>query len=392
MNFIDIHCHPSMKIHLFNRYIHKEFHPKGKNLSTNMFVNLPSMRQGGVNAAVSVHYLPESDLTSGIFKTFVKGFLEFIEHLLIVLVSFKFEDRSSPRAPFYQMAKIILKFEENIKIANQKEGNNNTVIAKNYAEFENAISEGKIVFIHSIEGGNCLGHGITDANIILEEIQTFFEIGVCQFTIAHFFQNVLVTSQGGMPPHIKKLLKYDAGNTYPNGYNETNDIAKIAIVKMLDLGIIIDLVHCTNETRNLIFDLNNERGSKKRPIIFSHTGIREIVLRHNPNFPLSDQLYLPNAEDILKVKDCGGVLGIIFMDYWLKGREETTPALEIIIETIHFIHQICGNSYENIAIGSDLDGFTQVPADLLGANFMDELVAKMRTANIPESGIEAICF
>jgi len=89
--------------------------------------------------------------------------------------------------------------------------------------------------------------------------------------------------------------------------------------------------------------------------------------------------YLPDSADITAIKDCNGVLGVIFMDYWLTGDENHQPAIDAVVETIIFIRDVPdsnGNSgtYNHIAIGSDLDGFTTVPEDLGGDRMMKDLV------------------
>ncbi len=393
MNFIDIHCHPSMKINLFNRHIYDVAHPGGTGLefSTNMFVNLPNMKTGGVNAAISVHHIPEIELQDDVKRRAIGNLLvDTLDGACGPYMSRRFQDISTPTAAFGQMKAIINKFEDDVEAATRMPHNFKAAVAKSLTEFNHLISNGYTVFLHSIEGAHCLGINSLDYNTVEPEIIALFNAGVCQFTLGHFFENVLVSSSGGIPPKIADLIDYNTGNNYPAGYNPAT--AQQAIAKMLDLGIIIDLVHTHSSAKQMIYTLNKNRGVDKRPLVFSHTGIQEIALKYNPKMPQQYYEYLPNATDIAEIRDCGGVLGIIFMDYWLEGNESTQAAIDIVIETIQFIAAKCGSKYDNIAIGSDLDGFTEVPRDLSGSDKMPALIDAMSRSGIQMSDIENICF
>lgn len=390
-SFIDIHCHPALKTWLFNKRIYNRAHPTGLPFDADMFVNLSNMNQGGVNAIVSVYYLPEAQLTSGLNNFPVQGFLDLVFQLSGKKVKDIVEDQSTPNAAYTQIRKYIDTFVKDIGDA-AAHGFPNIGVPRNFAEFEEMISQGKVVFLHSIEGAHCLGPPTGVMHQVLEDrLGELSQIGVCQFTLAHFFDNVLVSSQGGIPPNVRKLINYQLKNIYEKGYNETDNIAIRVVDKMLDLGIIIDLVHCHPGAKAMVYARNDARGIRKRPLVFSHTGVREVALKYNPELPWRDALYLPDQEDILKIKECGGVLGVIFMDYWLNGQEGVAKATGIILETIEYIRHICGN-YENVSIGSDLDGFTEVPSDLAGENLMPSLIGKMKASGIGDPDIRKICF
>ena len=38
--------------------------------------------------------------------------------------------------------------------------------------------------------------------------------------------------------------------------------------KMLDLGIVVDMVHCTPGAKEMIYAVNKSRGDNKRPLVF----------------------------------------------------------------------------------------------------------------------------
>jgi len=392
MSIIDIHCHPSMKIFLFNQHLSKKADPMNLNFATKMFVNLPDMQQGGVNAAISVHYLPEHNLIVDVKKRKIfKIIVDIAEDAFGDFIEGKFEDMSAPTAPYEQIRKMMLLFEKDVEDTNNDASNNyKTRVAKSYSEFISAINNGETVFLHSLEGAHCLGHHIDYATCEREIIE-LFDAGVCQFTLAHFFENILVSSQGGIPLKVSNTIEYDPANTYPKGYNETDNLTERLISKMLDLGIIIDLVHCTPGAKEMVYRVNESRGNAKRPLVFSHTGLREIVQKYKPDMPQRDLDYCPNRDDVLRIKDCDGVLGIIFMDYWLNGDEDNGNGINVVIETMKEIKNICGD-YNNVAIGSDLDGFTEVPKDLAGVEFMQRLIDEMLKQGISKEDMLKICF
>jgi microsomal dipeptidase-like Zn-dependent dipeptidase len=355
------------------------------------FVNLPKMKQGGVTAIVSVYYLPEAELADGLHKFPDETFLDLVFRLSGKTLKDIVEDQSTSDAAFAQIKDYIKKFVEDIQAAPAR-GFPNVGIPKDFSQFEEMISQGKTVFLHSIEGAHCLGSkNEVKYDVLRPRLKELFDLGVCQFTLAHFFENVMVSSQGGIPPDIANLIHYNPKNIYPNGYNEADNIAVQLVDQMLDLGIIIDLVHCTPGTKAMVYARNKARGKKKRPLVFSHTGVQRVALEHTPHMPTNDKLYLPDDGDIREVRESGGVLGVIFMDYWLNGRENVAPAISTILDTIQHIREVCGD-YENISIGSDLDGFTEVPRDLAGENHMVDLVRAMKGNGIADRDIQKMAF
>jgi microsomal dipeptidase-like Zn-dependent dipeptidase len=394
---IDIHCHPCLKTWLFpSHHVYDEVYPVNLEFSENCFVNIVQMNQGNVGIAVSVYYLPETELNTEEMRNFFFRALRGLVDFLCARLNEILEDKSSANASFVQIQSYIQLFEDQITYAKNTLGKN-VAIARNYADLQDKINDGTTVFLHSIEGAHSLGNGDITEEQLIENITTLANRGLCQFTLGHFFQNILVSSSGGIPPALADDISYDPANynTYENGYN--GEIAQNVISKMLDLGIVIDLVHCHPGAKAMIFALNNAR-AVKRPLVFAHTGIREIALRNNPGMPDAYAAFLPNEDDIRAIKDCGGVLGIIFMDYWLNGNDSTGPGIQSVIECIEFIRDVvdsAGNSgtYEHIAIGSDLDGFTTIPNDLAGENKMPVLVNAMAGIDgITADDIDKICW
>ena len=97
MSFIDIHCHPSLKIFLFDTHLAKVAHPHNLNISAKMFVNLSGMKTGGVNAVTVAHYIPEQSLIKDVKKRrFLRALVDLAEEVCGHFIESKFEDLPAP--------------------------------------------------------------------------------------------------------------------------------------------------------------------------------------------------------------------------------------------------------------------------------------------------------
>jgi microsomal dipeptidase-like Zn-dependent dipeptidase len=398
---IDIHCHPALKTWLFpSHHVYDGVMPVGYDFSENCFVNIPNMQSGNVGVGVSVYYLPEAKIETEKMKSVLLYLGMAAIKLLCDRLDIIVEDTTSPSASFEQIKNYISVFENDIAYAVNEIGGptGNVAIAYGYGDLLDKTGDGKTVFLHSIEGAHALGNAPIDAETLLANLEELFDLGVCQITVGHFFENILVSSSGGIPPGLAGQLGYDPTKqvTYANGYN--GDLAIQAIDKMLDLGILIDLVHCHEGAKQMIFARNNARGANKRPLLYAHTGVQEVALKHNPKMIPAFAAYLPTWDDIRQIKDCNGLCGVIFMDYWLTGDDDHLPGIAAVIETIISIRDAPDSNglkgtYDHIAIGSDMDGFTTIPEDLGGDRMMKDLVNAIAAIDgITTDDIDKICF
>lgn len=395
---IDIHCHPALKTWLFpSHHVYDEVSPHGYEFSENCFVNIDQMQRGDVGMAVSVYYLPETELWTVLkLNSFLLRVLKDALTIVCNRLPLILEDKSTPSAAFEQMKGYITSFENDVIYAKLNRGYN-VAIAHSHTELQNLINDGTTVFLNSIEGIHCLGNGEIDQATLKANLQYFFDAGVCQITLGHFFENILVSSSGGIAPKLATEINYDPKkfNTYEKGYN--GQLAIDMIDQMLELGIVIDLVHSHAGAKQMVFERNNLRGAKKRPLTFAHTGVRGVANKNN-TMPEAYADYLPDDADIRAIKDCNGLLGVIFMDYWLTGNDDYKPSIAAVIETMVYIRNIAdskGNkgTYDHIAIGSDLDGFTTIPEDLGGERMMTDLVQAIRAIpDITAEDVDKICW
>ena len=377
---IDIHCHPSLKIYLCNKNIVHKHYPIPDILPSGMHVDLPGMEQGGVQIIFSYHYVPEAGL--GLLPKSHRVF-DLLSRLGLNIIN-KFEQNVPGNGCTQQALLSMELLNHQIKRA---ETTFNVTIPHNLQEFESALTTGKKIIIHCLEGGHHLGKDLPDEAGYTDNLQKLRDAGLCILTIAHFFKNGLCDSGGGIPPKEAGLIGYSRQFVDPPGLTNAG---RSVVQWCQNNGVIIDLTHSTTDTRNHVYQMLDERktaGEKVRPVIFSHTGIREIAAPKM--ISEDDKLLLPDVTEIKKISDVGGVFGIILMNYWTTGIEEDDPfkkdrGIPFVLDTIDFIFKETGN-FDNIAIGTDLDGFTQVPDDVTHIR----LIGRLRDAILSKFGAAA---
>jgi len=363
----DLHCHPSIKVYLCNAQIAKAHEPSSDFIPGGMHVDLPGMQIGGVQCIVSFQYVPEVGITQMPLAHFA---IDILKALHVDIVT-KLQQDVDGNACFDQAMQGIQSL--NAQVTNAT--NFNVALPTNLAEFNAAIAANQTIILHGLEGSHHLGRNLGDPQNYLDNLQKFKDAGVNVLTLSHFFQNDVTGSGGGIPPQEAKML----------GYKRTSlNVGLSAIGEQVinwcqDNGIIIDLVHSPVATRNRVYEILDERkaaGKRVRPIVFSHTGVR--IMATEKMFDQDDLRVLPAMEEVLKIRSYGGVLGMILMNYWQTGEEDQDTILvndagiSFVIDTMKWIKELT-RDVANIAIGTDLDGFTTIPRDVRHVKFIDSL-------------------
>ena len=364
---VDIHAHPVLKTYLFNYKLYEKNENNFPFLDFNPFylqVDIPKLLQGGIDVVFSTVYLPERPfidnckIMDDVFKILKNFFASLTE---------KAEDASSSNKPFEQTLGIIDQFENKVKEA---KGNGYGVsIAKNYDELQKSIDKGEIAFLHAVEGAHSLGRNQQDISKFLNNLKVLQDRGVCQVTLAHFYPNDVTYQVNGIPPTVRRFLECQNTSNLTKGLT---NIGEAVVEEMLKIGMIVDLTHSTPLARKKVYEINRSLGDNKRPLVFSHVGVQKMFGDQTS----SDRFYNPDEDEIREIHNCRGVIGLIADNYWVFGQEEKflqyNPVISKLIETITYIHDITG-TYENIAIGTDYDGFTDTSDDLLDPSEMPNL-------------------
>ncbi|MDG1275961.1 MAG: dipeptidase [Algoriphagus sp.] len=210
-----------------------------------------------------------------------------------------------------------------------KEENEKAIFIKSKTDLEKLIQARKsdknvIGAMLGIEGAHALEGKIENLDIV-------YESGVRMIGPTHFFDNEL-----GGSAHGENL----AGLT---------DFGKQVIRRMNELGIFVDLAHCSPTIVDDVLAITTA------PVIVSHTGVRAVF---DSQRNLSD-------DQIKKIAANGGIIGIAFFDMAVG-----EPELPNIIASIRHIRDLVGIKY--VALGSDYDGSVAVPFDITGLPFIVE--------------------
>lgn len=348
---VDAHVHPSLKTHLFRRKLHKRHRSGGAFNPFTLRVDLPKTRAGGVDALIASHHLPE------------RGLIEDCRPL-------RWLSKISPRRirrlftgdPFERTIEILDGFEAAVDRANAR-GAELARVARSSDEIRRARSDGVIAVVHAVEGAHSLAGRV-------ENVEALANRGVCMLTLAHFYANEVAAPVVGIPPDMQKLGCFKAPKDLELGLGP---IGPAVVEEMLRLGVVVDLTHCTPRARAEVYAICGT----SRPLVFSHVGVQ----------PLADDPMSPTGAEIRRIAETGGVVAVIFMNYWL-GEHDSTNGIEAIVATIRRIVDVGG--VDTVAVGSDFDGFTDPPDDLVDISKMPRLTDALLRDGFGETEIEKI--
>ena len=410
---VDLHCHPSLKMYLWNSKIWKRYHPSAGANPFSLQYTVDELAGGYAKGLLVAHYLVEAAMTRE--SAVLKKLFPLIKRLFLGLADkVENEDYSN----FTQVNLIIDTLETHIHLANQKQGEVKFVIARDFSEFEQALSQSRIPIAHAVEGAHALGRNfpLTKSNqarrqktpaedlkhhSYIRNLEALSARGVCLMTIGHIFQNDLVFPVEGISPDTKQIIQMDWTYTPEKNFPLT-DIGKTVVSKMLDIGMIVDLTHSTPAARKDVFDLNRSRvaeGKKMRPLSFTHAGAQHIFEKYegcNQNIYDNYKFYDASDDEIDWICECDGTIGIIPENFWLIGcdtglNKKYKNGIDYIVETIQYINSKSRTkNYDNISLGTDFDGFADAPGDLFKPSQFPNLIDRMRSNAISDVNIRKI--
>lgn len=347
---IDAHTHPSLKTFLLRKRLWKRHRAGGAWNPLCMRVDLPKLEEGGVDVAVVSHYLPEEGLLRDCAPL----------RLLVALGPSRWR-RLFRDPPFESLGRIIDTFEAAVEDAASR--GHRAAVARSFAELELLRAGGRTVFLHAVEGAHSLGGS-------LDNLARLAGRGVCSLTLAHFYANAAAPPVDGIPRSMKGWGCFRSGKDLESGLTR---FGREVVEAMIDLGMIIDLTHCTPTARQEVMDVVGTRS----PLVFSHVGVR----------PLASLAMSPDPREMARVGDSGGVIGVIFMNYWL-GEEERGPGLESVVRTVREVVSRAG--IEHVALGSDFDGLTDPPDDLADSSHMPRVTDALLRGGFSHDAVERV--
>jgi microsomal dipeptidase-like Zn-dependent dipeptidase len=225
-------------------------------------------------------------------------------------------------------------------------GHSDTVaIAHSPSELDALLGQGVPILIHAIEGGFQLGR---EAEEIRGNVATLARLGVAYVTVAHLFFRDVATNAPALP----FLPDWLYNRVFPQSSDEgLTSIGREVVEAMVDEGILIDITHMRSQSIRDVLDLLDARDpAREIPVIATHMAYRFGSLE-----------YCFDDATIKRVAARGGLLGCILCQHYITSGlpgpvTGCDSSVEALCRHIDQIHELTG-SYDNVAVGSDLDGY-----------------------------------
>jgi microsomal dipeptidase-like Zn-dependent dipeptidase len=398
---VDLHAHPSMKALLFRQSMTgPNWLPSGIRGQMNPLsvrTSFDKLQAGGVDILLSTVYPPERQLLEDIraLKLLPLKYARYLPGSIAQRIWREFIEPT-----YFEVTISMLNgMEAQVEKYNQsrKGHQREAKVIRSAQELEQLLDQGgerPIAIIHSVEGAHSLQGPIsrqyedqaweelddsTRKQIEREALHNLVRLnerGVAYLILAHFYPNKVVTPNFPFPEHVALTqVKHDDLERIREEAPLTKGLTELGVKvvqKMIDLGMMIDISHANPRARKEIYTLI-EASERVAPIVLaSHVGAYNL----NPN--------TYNLEDweIRWLAEHGGVIGVIFMTYWLM-LGETKFGLDLISQHIEYISQVGGENV--VAIGTDFDG-ADPPDDIDDAAQLPKLTRRLMGEYLSHTG------
>lgn len=353
----DIHAHPAMNAFLWDRDLRRHYGTGGG--AFNPLASLsdfPMLERGGVGVLWSSLHVPEKELLSKLpirllATTTSGGRMLLARDAWACLLAMHAEMER-------QVARADARFE----------------VVRSNAELDAAVAAGRTAIVHTVEGGHVLGAGLADDDVPgrLERVDRLAALGVASLTLAHLFPNELAGHADGIPAGLLRRLLPSARVDLARGLSS---VGRAVVERMVARRMVVDVAHCTPTARAEVYAAVAGRA----PVVATHVGLRAL----NPSAP-----YDLDESDVRAIAASGGVVGVIFMPYWLDARHPRN-GLDAIWRTMERIRAWTG-SWEHVAIGTDFDGFTDPPDDCRSAADLPKVRDLLTARGLTPADVDAV--
>jgi microsomal dipeptidase-like Zn-dependent dipeptidase len=323
----------------------------------------PRLKKGGYSAILSVLHVPER----GLLKDFP------IINLFRILRPDLWH-RLLGNPPFDATLRIMADLEQIVAASKPVKMQMAKSIDELNAILSQPIDRRPIAVVHSVEGAHSLGGPEASEEGVLRNVDTLYQRGVAYITLAHFYPNRVVNPCYPFPEDFANLAANP--EIWRDLTQGLTDLGKRVVAKMIDLGMLIDLSHCSPVARGQVYQIAEASG-KRVPLLATHIGAYEI----NP------APYNLAAWEVKRIARDGGIVGVIFMPYWLMPHA-TGQGLNFLFRTIDHFVNIAGE--DHVGLGTDFDGFTTPPEDLKDASEMPRLTQRMLVEGYGEERVTKI--
>ena len=354
---VDLHAHPALKAAIFHRNLARRY-----GISTpefwpySMRTSFDKLDTGGIDVLLSAILVPEKPL------------LRDLPALNALRITRPETWRELIEPPYVTATHGILQGMEEQAASYTRQlgaGRRPVRFAHTVDELDGLLAQGStgpIVLVHTIEGAHSLEGIVSEqpgrddpavAAEVLGNLQTFFERGVASITLAHFYPNRVVNPCFPFPETVLPLTRWRQVVAEFDLSRGLTALGEQVVERMLELGMVIDLAHATPLARARIYQIA-ESLRKQGGVMATHVGA--YALKPSP-YNLQDW-------ELRWLAEHGGVTGVIFMNYWLASHPDKL-GLDLVIRTIQHIVDTAG--IDAVGFGSDFDGFTDPPDDLVDA-------------------------
>lgn len=355
---IDIHAHPAMNAYFWDRDLRKHYFAGSTFNPLASLTDFPMLRKGDVRVLWSVLHVPEEDY--------------FRNPPIRLLAHFTKGGRTMLKLNAWECTlRMMGEMERQVARAGDE-----FQVARSNAELDTVLAAGKRAIVHTVEGGHQVSAGLAAGDIQsrLDRLEELSRRGVAAITIAHLFRNDLAGHSECIPPEQHKILFWRLDTKVDDSRGLT-DVGRAVVKKMAELRIIPDVTHCSPVSRREIYDLVGA----EIPVVATHIGVKA----------LNDIPVNLGEEDVKAIAASGGVVGVIFMPYWLE-RSHPKNGLEAIWRTMEQINAWSGGEWQHVAIGTDFDGFTDPPDDCKSAGELPRVREMLKTKGLTQSEVEAV--
>ena len=377
----DWHTHPAIKSSIFHRDLGSrttKFLPTLFERSFNPFSNrasFPMISDGGVDVLMSTAYVPEG----GWYKD-----MKLARWLLFF--ARKVRKEIYVGSYFSAIVAALDEIERQALLWNQNEENDRKLLhCKRPADVLGAMDGGNIALIHSVEGAHSLQttgakdypddikRGLVERLHSVENLEEFNRRGVAYLTLAHFYPNACANPVFPWPEYAFSHGNWrDLIGRWDENAGLT-DRGEFIVEKMLDLGMLIDISHCTLNARKRIYEIVDHH-KKRQCLVATHVGA----------FGVNRISYNLHDWEFKWLADHGCVAGIIFMNYWLTSHT-TGLGIRYIEQTMNHIINVAGEDCP--AIGTDYDGFTDPPDEMINISQLPRLTEHLLAVGYGEETI-----
>lgn len=269
-------------------------------------------------------------------------------------------------------------------IADQSQGQ--VRVVRTADELDACFRDGVLALILHFEGAEPIGRS-------LRELRVFYEAGLRSLGMVHARTNIFgngaplgVTDPDGYLATHTPVAEMNAlsramrpwglprGRSLPYIDTGLTDIGREIIRECQYLGIVVDVSHMTDAS------FWDTMAIVDRPVIATHSSVRAI----------SDMKRNLTDDQIKKIAENGGTIGINFHSAFLRPDRQTdadTP-LEVVADHFDYIIKLVGD--QHVSFGSDFDGSVP-PKDLDSAAKLGNLVRVFQQRGYSDDRLERIC-